>query len=622
MVTQATQLDERLRIRDSLRLLRLLPLAGWSVAVAIVAVQLAQSTIPALIAWSLSLIISRASDSARGDLLMAIAPLLVAYGAAFAVAHALEAASAPLQYFAKVRIDGARRAEIARLISTYPTIEMIEDPEVQELVRVAKAESGNWTERTPGDGALAVLGMYLSLLSVVPSSFVLSRFSWWLVPVAVIPAAGTRLLQSRHGADFMRQWRRGVGEGQRGGVWAKMLTGPAEGKEVRVFGFAQLAADRMRGHTLKMFEPIWAVGERNMREQWMKFVCVGSGLGVVFTTVAVSTARGHTSVGLEAAVFVAGWAVYEATAGYDMRAILGAMPGERGYVRLVALLGRGDQPAGSPVPDHLGTRPPRIRFESVSFTYPGAARAVLDQLDLEIRPGELLAIVGMNGSGKSTLIKLLAGLYRPTGGRITADGIDIWAMGMTHWRRHVAVVFQEFARYNLSLAENVILGQPDPVRREPELAVAIAQAGLDEVVAGLPNGLETMLGRDRADGVDLSGGQWQQVVLARALYAAGTGAGLLVLDEPTAHLDVRSEFEVFDRLARRRGGVSTVLVSHRLSTVRQADRIVLLEEGRIVEDGNHAALIALDGRYAEMFHIQAERFAAGYDDRMEEDALS
>jgi ATP-binding cassette subfamily B protein len=235
-----------------------------------------------------------------------------------------------------------------------------------------------------------------------------------------------------------------------------------------------------------------------------------------------------------------------------------------------------------------------------------------------MRPGELLAIVGVNGAGKSTLIKLLAGLYEPTSGRVTADGVDIADLGPTAWRTRLAVVFQDFVRYHLSAADNVSLGNAAAEMSRGAVVAAARDAGLDKVVDGLPNGWDTPLARARTGGVDLSGGQWQQVALARALYAVRTGARVLVLDEPTAHLDVRTERDVFARLTAHRGDASVVLISHRLSTVRQADRIALIGDGRVAEAGTHDELMAARGPYATMFAIQAQRFQRGYDDRMEE----
>jgi ABC-type multidrug transport system fused ATPase/permease subunit len=322
-------------------------------------------------------------------------------------------------------------------------------------------------------------------------------------------------------------------------------------------------------------------------------------------------------------VFAAGWAIFLALADLDqVQRIVGAGAVLRSYAALRQRLTPAASRPSAPIVD----KPPLVRFEGVSFTYPHGAHPVLHELELEIRPGELLAIVGLNGAGKSTLIKVLAGLSAPTTGRITVDGVDIATLDPRVWRRRLSIVFQDFVRYPLTAEENIRLGRGGG---PSTLDLAVAESGAGPTLARLPAGLATPLSRTRTGGVDLSGGQWQQVVLTRALYATHAGAGLLILDEPTAHLDVRTEFEVFDRLVGRRadagsGGrsassrVGVVLISHRLSTVRRADRIVLLDGGRITESGTHDELVALGGAYARMFDIQAERFRRGFDDRIEE----
>ncbi|MDT0268735.1 ABC transporter ATP-binding protein [Streptomyces sp. DSM 44915] len=611
--------ENRVTLRDRARLLALLPTAGGPLATAVVALELLSGVLPALSALSLAWVISRVSEPTDVGLLTAVGPALLGYAGVLVLSQALEALSTPLQYFAKARIDGRRRTDVLRVTAACQTIEVLEEPEVRELVRLAKAEPGNWTERTPGDGCLAQTRMCAEALGLIASCGILATFAWWLIPVVAIPSAIVQALWSRHGVEFMRQWRRGIREGMHADVWSKMLIEPSLGKEVRIFGFARLAADRMRHHVLRMFEPVWAVGARNLREQWVKFWLVGGGLGVCFVVVARAASQESISVSLASALLMAAWGVYQSIAGYDARAIVGALPGEHAWTALRQRLSttRADDPdsgSASPVPAGEPAALPAVRFEGVGFRYPGTSASVLDALDLEIRPGELLAIVGANGAGKSTLIKLLSGLYRPTSGRITVDGTDVWHAGIARWRQRITVVFQEFARYHLSMAANISLTADTGRQRDrAALAEVVEQAGLSDVVARMPNGLDTPLTRAREGGVELSGGQWQQVILARALYAVRTGAGLLVLDEPTAHLDVRSEAEIFGRLARRKGDFSVVLISHRLSTVRAADRIVLLDGGRISECGSHDELIARGGQYARMFALQAERFSTDSD---------
>jgi ATP-binding cassette subfamily B protein len=249
-----------------------------------------------------------------------------------------------------------------------------------------------------------------------------------------------------------------------------------------------------------------------------------------------------------------------------------------------------------------------IAFEKVSFCYPGSGRRVLRELDLDFLAGTSTAIVGLNGAGKTTLVKLLSRLYEPTGGRITVDGTGLDRFDARSWQRRLAVIYQDFVRYELDAAANVRLGAPGRVDDPEALARAIEWAGAAEVIAALPAGPATVLSSRYSGGVDLSGGQWQRIALARALFAVQAGASVLVLDEPTAQLDVRAEVAFFDRFLELTRGLTTVVISHRFSTVRRADRIVVLDGGRITEQGSHEELTAAGGRYAELFDLQARRF--------------
>jgi ABC-type multidrug transport system fused ATPase/permease subunit len=254
-----------------------------------------------------------------------------------------------------------------------------------------------------------------------------------------------------------------------------------------------------------------------------------------------------------------------------------------------------------------------IRFRNLSFAYPATGEPVLDGFDLTLPAGSSLAIVGQNGAGKTTLAKLLCRLYDPQGGAIEVDGVDLRELDLTAWRSRVAAVFQDFIRFELSLRDNVApAGAPDAVIR-----AALEEAG----AAGLAD-LDTILARGYAGGTELSGGQWQRVALARALCAVRLGAGLVLLDEPTAQLDVRGEAEIFDRILAATRHTTTILISHRFSTVRHADRICVLERGRVVELGTHEELIAAGGRYRTMFDLQASRFGGGDEEERDLDVLA
>lgn len=245
-----------------------------------------------------------------------------------------------------------------------------------------------------------------------------------------------------------------------------------------------------------------------------------------------------------------------------------------------------------------------FQFEGVSFTYPGTVRCVLDQLDFRIETGERIALIGENGQGKTTIVKLLTRLYDPTAGRILLDGVDLRDYSMEDLHSQIGVIFQDFMRYEMTARDNIATGRLEAAE-EHAIKNAARKSLAHEVVARLPRGYEQLLGRRFDGGVDLSGGEWQKVALARAYLR---DAQVLILDEPTAALDARSEYEVFQRFAELTEGRMALLISHRFSTVRMADRIVVLEDGRIAEEGNHQQLIALRGRYSDMFELQAASY--------------
>lgn len=447
-----------------------------------------------------------------------------------------------------------------------------------------------WTSRLAGTAALVVAARYvpvaagLLFAALVLNVTVLRRQYLQLVETM------NRRASTLRRADYLRA----------------LTSDPAAAKEVRLFGFD--------GWLLGAFDASWTEA---MREIWRQ-------------RHGMAAATAGAVVPLVAAFGIALWTLRSriGSGTMDAGATTAFLQGLLGSLSL-ASVARSDSwivygTAALPAQDHLerrvrsdvalvlpGGSDPRdlprreIRFEGVGFSYPGSDRRIFDALDLTIPAGQSLGIVGVNGAGKTTLVKLLCRLYDPDQGRLLIDGVDATTFEPRAWQRRFAVLFQDIVRYPLTLRENVALGSGGAFTEAT--VEAARRSGLLPLVDGLDQGWDTVMNR-QLGGVDLSGGQWQRVALARTFAAAAAGAGVLVLDEPTSQLDTRAEAAFYSDFLHNTAGYTTIVISHRLAAVRQADSIAVLDGGVVAERGTHSQLVAAGGTYAELFELQARRF--------------
>jgi ABC-type multidrug transport system fused ATPase/permease subunit len=443
-----------------------------------------------------------------------------------------------------------------------------------------------------------IAGGLVEMLAGLASAVVLAGFAWWAPLVLAGAWLATHWLLRESGVWRDRNTQE-VRDAQRHADYAyRLAVEPPAAKELRLFGLAGWTVDRFRARRRRLFELRWRATRLRERPVLWSLVLVVVANVLVFAAMGAAASDGSLALDRLVTFASAGISTSMIAFGGLSWALDGAAAPAAAVLRLEESMDRAGAVA-SGTRSAAGMPRHEIRFRNLGFAYPGTAEPVLEGLDLTIPAGSSLAIVGQNGAGKTTIAKLLCRLYDPQRGGIEIDGIDLRTLGLDDWRARVTAVFQDFIRFELPLRDNVApAGAPDD-------AVLAALAEAD--AAGLA-GLETVLARGYPGGTDLSGGQWQRVALARALCRVRLGAGLVLLDEPTAQLDVRGEAEIFDRILAATRHATTILISHRFSTVRHADRICVLERGRVVELGTHEELMTAGGRYRTMFDLQASRF--------------
>jgi ATP-binding cassette subfamily B protein len=442
----------------------------------------------------------------------------------------------------------------------------------------------------------------------------LAILNWWL-PIMMIVVCALAAKWNR--ARYVRSVKLMAERSQvlrRATYLSELLMLPAAAKEIRIFGLLDWVVARMVSEWRTAIAPVWAARRKDaVSAVWTNLLLLAANL-IAILVITRSLLHGSISFGEAIIMLQALFSVNAlGTPSPDLLSVeygTACLPALDDLERILADDLRLPDSGETTVPAAQAVIPANvIRFTDVGFSYPGADGPVFQGLNLEIEAGRSLAIVGVNGAGKTTLIKLLTRLYAPTRGRITVDEKDLAGIPAEQWRLSISAIFQDFVRYPLPAMDNIALRDLGKPADTEAISAAVALAGAEEIVEALPAGLDTPLSRAFTGGQDLSGGQWQRVALARALYGVERGAHILVLDEPTANLDARGEAELYDRFLEITRGLTAIVISHRFSSVRRADRIIVMDNGRITEQGTHEELLDLDGEYAAMFRSQAERYA-------------
>ncbi|MGV8920063.1 MAG: ABC transporter ATP-binding protein [Pseudomonas sp.] len=448
------------------------------------------------------------------------------------------------------------------------------------------------------------LGLTQNLISLISFGVLLVHFSPWALAILVLGALPVFFAEAHFSGNAFRLFTRRAPETRHQTYIETLLSHEGYIKEVKLFGFAPLLLQRYR----ETFERLYAEDRRlTLRRDGWGFLLGLLGTGafyLAYAWVVVDTVHGLITLG-QMTMYLVLFKQGQSAVSSSLSAISGLYEDGLYLSDLYEYLAQPEISETGGL-SHGVLAGDGLRFEGVGFRYPDSSRATLENIDLHLRPGHSVALVGENGSGKTTLIKLLTRLYRPDQGRILLDGSDLNDWNEDALRRRIGVIFQDYIRYQLIAGENLGVGDTDAFSDESRWHEAATQGMAAEFIEGLDKGYATQLGRWFAGGQELSGGQWQKIALSRAYMRRN--ADILILDEPTAALDAAAEAAVFEHFREHARERMTLLISHRFSSVRSADHIVVLDQGRVLERGDHASLLAAGGRYAQLFDLQARGY--------------
>ncbi len=520
----------------------------------------------------------------------------------FFLTHVAESARTALGQALGRRVTGRLGERVMTAASEPATIGHLEDPVY--LGRIERARGNGTIDMPPGEAIFGFSTKASMWVTSIGSAALLTRVTWGL---GLVVFAVFALIHSR----LVRNYRIAVVETvsqttklRRTSYLRDVPTTPGAAREVRLFGLAAFFRDAYQSEWRVNMTEVWR--RRREHRLFVVVVVVVTGVTVasVFYYLGHRAATGGSTVGDLALGGLAVRALLQVLRADedDLRIGFGSKAAAEAFAFPVVATPVG--PDTDPWPAPVAT----ISCQDLRFRYGGASDEVLHGIDLAIPAGQSLAVVGLNGAGKTTLARLIAGLDAPSGGSVRVGATPIEEANRRSWQRQVVAVFQDFGRYELTVRDNIAFGSLAHADDEEGLRAVARQAGLLKFIEGLPNGWDTVMSSGFAGGVDASGGEWQRVAIARALFDLRHGARLLIMDEPAASLDARAEAQLYDTFHELTAGATTIAISHRFATVRKAERVVVLDRGRIVEDGTHEDLIKADGRYAELFRLQAKRF--------------